>query len=83
MKQTFKINGMSCGGCKQTVETALKSVEGVTSVQVSLVPPQAIVEKADSVTLDQLNASLSEAGNYSIGEDDLKTPTPKKGGSCC
>ena len=82
MKQTFKINGMSCGSCKQTVENALQGVDGVTSVQVSLNPPEAIIEKADSVTLDQLKAALSKAGNYSIGED--KTPSPQKSkGGCC
>jgi hypothetical protein len=35
MKQTFKINGMSCGSCKQTVEKTLQAVNGVTSAQVS------------------------------------------------
>jgi len=83
MKQTIKINGMSCGSCRQTVEKTLQSVEGVTSVQVSLNPPEAIIEKADSVTLDQLNAALSKAGNYSIGEDESKTPSHNKGGCCC
>ena len=82
MKQTFKINGMSCGGCRQTVEKALQSVDGVTFVQVSLDPPEAIIEKADSVTLDQLNSTLLKSGNYSIGEDESKTPSHKKGGCC-
>jgi len=72
MKQTFNINGMSCGSCRQTVEKALQSVDGVTFVQVSLNPPEAIIEKADSVSLDQLNSALSQAGNYSIGEDEEK-----------
>lgn len=83
MKQTFKITGMSCGGCRETVEKALQSSDGVTFVKVSLDPPEAIIEKADSVTLDHLNFTLSKAGNYSIGEGESKTPTPKKGGSCC
>lgn len=82
MKQTFKINGMSCGGCRQTVEKALQSVDGVTFVQVSLDPPEAIIEKADSVTLDQLNSTLLKSGNYSIVEDESKTPSHKKGGCC-
>lgn len=83
MKQTFKITGMSCGGCRETVEKALQSSDGVTSVQVNLDPPEAIIEKSDSVTLDQLNSTLLKAGNYSIVEDESKTPTLKKGGSCC
>ena len=83
MKQTFKINGMSCGSCKQTVEKALQEVAGVTSAQVNLNPPEAIIEKADSVTLVQLDAALSKAGNYSIVEDETPSPQKSKGGCCC
>ncbi len=83
MKQTFKINGMSCGSCKQTVEKYLQEVAGVTSVQVSLNPPEAIIEKADSVSLDQLNAALSKAGHYSIGANEPSSPQKSKGGCCC
>ena len=83
MKQTFKINGMSCGSCRQTVEKALQGLDGITSAQVNLNPPEAIIEKADAVTLDQLNAALSKAGNYSIGEDEPSSHQKSKGGSCC
>ncbi len=83
MKQKLKVNGMSCGSCKQTVEKALQGVDGVTSVQVSMSPPEAIIEKADSVTLNQLNFALSKVGGYSIGEDQPTTPHKNKGGCCC
>ena len=83
MKQKLKINGMSCGSCEQTVEKALQGVNGVTSVQVSMSPPEAVIEKADSVTVKQLNSALSKAGNYSIGEDEPTTPNKNKGGCCC
>ena len=82
MKEKFKVNGMSCGSCRQTVEKALQGVDGVTSVQVGMRPPEGIIEKDDSVTLNQLNSALSKAGNYSIGEDQPTTPQ-KKGGCCC
>jgi len=82
MKQTFKVNGMSCGSCKQTVEKSLQGVAGVTSAQVSFNPPEAIIEKADSVTLSQLNAALSKAGNYNIVEDETSSPQKGKGGCC-
>ena len=83
MKQTFKVNDMSCGSCKQTVEKALQEVDGVTSVQVSMSPPEVIIEKADSITLNQLNSALLIAGNYSIGEDQTTSPQKNKGGCCC
>lgn len=41
-----------------------------------------MIEKADAVTLDQLNAALSKAGNYSIGEDEPSSPQKSKGGCC-
>ncbi|MDF1518019.1 MAG: cation transporter [Lutibacter sp.] len=77
------MNGMSCGSCRQTVENALQVVNGVTSAQVNLNPPEAIIEKADTVTLYQLNAALLKAGNYSIGEGEPPSPQKSKGGSCC
>jgi copper chaperone CopZ len=83
MKQKLKINGMSCGSCGQTVEKALQGVKGVTSAQVSMSPPEAVIETADSVTVKQLNSALSKAGNYSIGEDEPTTPNKNKGGCCC
>ncbi|MEP6262683.1 MAG: heavy-metal-associated domain-containing protein [Gillisia sp.] len=83
MKEKFQVNGMSCGSCKQTVEKALQGVDGVTSVQVSMSPPEAIIEKADKVTLNQLNSALSKVGNYSIGEDQPTTHQKNKGGCCC
>ncbi|MGZ0017721.1 heavy-metal-associated domain-containing protein [Yeosuana sp. AK3] len=83
MKQTYKINGMSCGSCQQTVEKAIQGVNGVTTAHVNLNPPEAIIEKDDTVTLDQLNAALTKAGKYSIGEDEPSSLQKSKGGSCC
>ncbi|PSL51310.1 copper chaperone [Salsuginibacillus halophilus] len=34
--ETIKVEGMTCGGCKASVEQALTSVAGVSGVQVSL-----------------------------------------------
>ena len=83
MKQTFKINGMSCGSCKQTVEKALQEVTGVGSVQVSMSPDEVIIEKEDSVTLNQLNTALSKAGHYSIGDEEPSSNQKNKGSCCC
>jgi len=42
--KTISIEGMSCGHCVNAVTEALKAVEGVTSVVVSLEAKNAIVE---------------------------------------
>jgi copper chaperone CopZ len=68
---------MSCGSCRQTVQKVLQGVDGVTSVHVSMSAPKAIIEKADSVTIKQLNSALSKVGNYGIGEN-LSLPNGKK-----
>lgn len=36
MKKTIYVEGMSCGHCVKRVENALKSIDGVVSVEVSL-----------------------------------------------
>ena len=36
MKQTYAIKGMTCGGCKSSVEKYIGGVEFVTNVKVSL-----------------------------------------------
>jgi len=52
-------------------------------VKVSMSPTEAIIEKYDSVTIEQLNSVLSQAGNYSIGEGEPTTPNKNNGGCCC
>ena len=52
MSVTLTVEGMSCDGCEQTVEEALKQVEGVESVTVDRTSNSATVDgQADSVTL--------------------------------
>ena len=36
MKSIFKISGMTCNGCKSSVEDKLSSLDGVDDVQVDL-----------------------------------------------
>lgn len=36
MKHTYKVTGMTCGGCKASVEKYLSRVKEVTSVTVDL-----------------------------------------------
>ena len=43
MKTTFKISGMTCNGCRSTVENKLSSLDGINNVQVDLTNGEAIV----------------------------------------
>lgn len=40
----LKLDGLHCGNCVKSVEKALREVEGVQSVSVTLDPQQAVVE---------------------------------------
>lgn len=59
-KTEMKISGMKCGGCVSAVEDALKAIEGVVSVNVSLEENQATV--LGDVEPEMLVAAVDAAG---------------------
>ena len=63
MQQTYPVLGMACTGCAAMVEKALRSVEGVRSVSVSLPGRSVLVEYDERlVTPRQLQEAVSQAG---------------------
>ena len=58
----MKIEGMMCMHCVKAVEKALRAVEGVTDVTVSLEEKQAVVEGTDALQEDALKAAIADAG---------------------
>tara|TARA_R110002126_G_scaffold222061_2_gene367230 strand:+ start:531 stop:815 length:285 start_codon:yes stop_codon:yes gene_type:complete len=83
MKQQVAIKGMSCGGCTQTVEKALKQIEGVKMVTVSLAPPQAVIQTDHVISNAQLQSALAKVGNYRVAGNVTDNESKKSGGSCC
>src|SRR6201995_4856045 len=82
---TYKIDGMSCEGCRSKVESALNSIEGIQAhASSTLALVTLTMEK--HVPLSQLQQVLSSAGNYTISAVDssnVKTeetnrPTPHR-----
>jgi len=55
---TFKISGMSCGGCVKHVKSALAGVAGITESQVEV--GKALV--SGEFDLDAVKAAIEEAG---------------------
>ena len=61
--ETFKVGGMTCGGCVSAVTKALKAVDGVKDVAVSLTPGQATVEFDETAATPQrLREAIERAG---------------------
>lgn len=60
---TLNINGMTCGGCVNSVTNALKQIDGVNNVQVSLADKNAVIDFDDSKTnVDSLKQAVEDAG---------------------
>ncbi|OGR66954.1 MAG: hypothetical protein A2081_00160 [Elusimicrobia bacterium GWC2_61_19] len=63
MKITIKIKGMSCGGCRLSVENAVKRVPGVTAVAVDLEKAEAAVDYDDKKAAPaDIRAAVEGAG---------------------
>lgn len=63
MEITLKVNGMTCGHCKQSVHNALNDLEGVHGVEVDLSSGNVAVSYEDSeVSKDQLVNAVEEQG---------------------
>jgi len=71
MKHIYKIQGMTCNGCRANVEKALNSIEGVTAI-VDLQKGEAAIETQQHVPLEKLQETLSEKGHYIIVDTDLE-----------
>ncbi|MGO1553335.1 MAG: heavy-metal-associated domain-containing protein [Micrococcaceae bacterium] len=63
--QTLSITGMTCGHCERAVAQELSAVDGVTDVDVTLVPngvSTATVTSQSPVSQEQLRDAVAEAG---------------------
>lgn len=64
MQQTFVIEGMHCSGCVNRVANALRRI--ADDVEVTLDPPQAVIDASDPVSVEQVQAAVSQAGEYRV-----------------
>lgn len=62
MTTTLKINGMMCPHCEATVKTALESIDGVTSAEVSHESGTAVVTLSKEVSYDVLKKAVVDKG---------------------
>ncbi len=60
---SINVTGMKCGGCENTVTTALKAIEGVLSVKASHQEKKVDVEFDPAKTdLDEIEDAITDAG---------------------
>ena len=70
MKHTYKVTGMTCGGCKASVENSLKSLEGIEDATANLERKEVEVKMSHHLKLSELQNALSD--KYQITEEVKK-----------
>ncbi len=60
MKHTYNITGMTCEGCKASVEKYLNTLDEVTAVLVDLEKGEAEVTMRSHISTEELQKSLPE-----------------------
>ena len=68
MKSTIKISGMTCNGCKSTVESKLSLLDGVYDVQVDLTKSEAIIYSKNPISFSLISDCLPSKYNVISNE---------------
>lgn len=68
MTHEYKIDGMTCGNCVETLERTLSTVPGITRAKVSLASKTATLDMERHVGIETLKAALKDHVKYSIEE---------------
>lgn len=66
MKHTYTISGMTCNGCRASVEDKLNALNGITSASVNLEKAEATIEMKHHMDLETLQKAISP--KYTISE---------------
>lgn len=67
MEKTVSIEGMSCNHCKMTVEKALKGIDGVQDVEVSLENKNAVIKSDKEISDSDIKNAIEDAGYEVVG----------------
>jgi P-type Cu+ transporter len=78
MKQKFRVTGMSCSACSAAVERSVKKVDGVKSVNVSLLTNSMLVEYEGDKQQAIIRA-VEEAGYGAFPSDEENRRSESKG----
>ena len=80
--ELLKVIGMTCGGCTSNVTRALKALNGVGDVKVSLSAGEATVQFDERLTsTDKLKSAVKRAG-YEVDAANTAEKPQSRGGCC-
>ncbi|WP_299553309.1 MauE/DoxX family redox-associated membrane protein [Seonamhaeicola sp.] len=66
MKHIYTVTGMTCNGCKASVEEALSKLPDIKKASVNLESSEAVLEINNAISLERLQEALSD--KYTISE---------------
>jgi len=69
MTNTYTITGMTCNGCRASVEEKLNAIEQVTNASVNLENSEAVITMSEDISVNTLQKNLSE--KYSISKKNI------------
>lgn len=62
METILKVEGMTCGHCKEAVEGAVNKLDGVKSAAVDLEAANVTVDHEESVTVEAMKEAIEDQG---------------------
>ena len=62
MKAAFEVQGMTCGGCEQSVVSALLQVQGVRGARASHTAGRVDVDASGKIDEDAVRRAIEDAG---------------------
>lgn len=66
-QRTIQVDGMSCGGCEDAVENALRTLDGVHRVEADHEAGTVAVATDSGVSDDDLGSTIHDAGYEVVG----------------
>lgn len=77
VKETYKVEGMTCASCANAAERAVRKLDGVVNQNVNLATEKLTVEfEDDKVDYDTLEKAISKAG-YKLVKEEEKIESTK------
>ena len=73
MTHTYNITGMTCGGCKASIEKYLNSIEEITAISIDLKKGEAEISMKNHISIHELQQVLPE--KYSISKKSINQET--------
>lgn len=71
MKEVYKVRGMTCEGCANSIKETLESNEFISSANISLQDENINIVSDKNFTLIELNSLIDNLGEYKIYEEKL------------